>query len=131
MVIGHDRVAEGYFFSTFNFSLRCFSTWCTGEPHQLGPAGGLHRGGGLHCRCSRHLLRPDGRHSGAQNIRQSTTLGFCTFSSMAREHPLLFFSMPIASVVDPDPDWILIQCGPWIRMRIRIRNPDPEPGGQK
>jgi hypothetical protein len=50
---------------------------------------------------------------------------------MAREPPLLFFSMPIASVVDPDPDWILIQCGPWIRMRIRIRNPDPEPGGQK
>jgi hypothetical protein len=26
-----------------------------------------------------------------------------------------------------DPDWIRIQLGPW----IRIRNPDPDPGGQK
>jgi hypothetical protein len=32
-------------------------------------------------------------------------------------------------VVDPDPDWIRIQSGLWIR--IRIRNPDPDPGGQK
>ena len=31
------------------------------------------------------------------------------------------------SVSDPDPDWIRIQSGQW----IRIRNPDPEPGGQK
>jgi hypothetical protein len=30
-----------------------------------------------------------------------------------------------------DPDWIRIQSGPWIRVRIRIRNPDPVPGGQK
>ncbi len=30
---------------------------------------------------------------------------------------------------DPDPDWIRIQSGQWIR--IRIRNPDPDPGGQK
>jgi hypothetical protein len=30
-------------------------------------------------------------------------------------------------VVDPDPDWIRIQSGLW----IRIRNPDPDPGGQK
>jgi hypothetical protein len=29
----------------------------------------------------------------------------------------------------PDPDWIRIQSGQW--MRIRIRNPDPDPGGQK
>jgi hypothetical protein len=28
---------------------------------------------------------------------------------------------------DPDPDWIRIQSGLW----IRIRNPDPDPGGQK
>jgi hypothetical protein len=27
----------------------------------------------------------------------------------------------------PDPDWIRIQSGQW----IRIRNPDPDPGGQK
>ncbi len=26
-----------------------------------------------------------------------------------------------------DPDWIWIQSGQW----IRIRNPDPDPGGQK
>ncbi len=32
-------------------------------------------------------------------------------------------------VVDPDPYWIRIQSGLWIR--IRIRNPDPDPGGQK
>ncbi len=32
-------------------------------------------------------------------------------------------------VSDPDPDWIRIQSGQWIR--IGIRNPDPDPGGQK
>ncbi len=38
-----------------------------------------------------------------------------------------------SGVVDPDldMDWIRIQRGPWIRILIRIRNPDPEPGGQK
>jgi hypothetical protein len=30
-------------------------------------------------------------------------------------------------VADPDPSWIRIQSGQWIR--IRIRNPDPDPGG--
>jgi hypothetical protein len=30
-------------------------------------------------------------------------------------------------VADPDPYWIRIQLGQW----IRIRNPDPDPGGQK
>jgi len=29
------------------------------------------------------------------------------------------------SVSDPDPDWIRIQAGPW------IRNPDPDPGARK
>ncbi len=29
------------------------------------------------------------------------------------------------SVVDPD--WIRIQWGPWVRIRIRIRNRDPVP----
>jgi hypothetical protein len=33
------------------------------------------------------------------------------------------------SVSNPDPDWVRIQSGQWIR--IRIRNPDPDPGGQK
>jgi hypothetical protein len=28
------------------------------------------------------------------------------------------------------PDWIRIQSGQWIWSRIRIRNPDPDPGGQ-
>ncbi len=32
-------------------------------------------------------------------------------------------------VSDPDQDWIRIQSGQWIR--IRFRNPDPDPGGQK
>ncbi len=32
-------------------------------------------------------------------------------------------------VADPDPIWIRIQSGQWIR--IRIRNPDPDPRGQK
>jgi hypothetical protein len=31
-------------------------------------------------------------------------------------------------MLDPDTDWIRIQSGQWIR--IRIRNPDPDPGGQ-
>jgi hypothetical protein len=30
---------------------------------------------------------------------------------------------------DTDPNWIRIQSGQWIR--IRIRNPDRDPGGQK
>ncbi len=30
-------------------------------------------------------------------------------------------------VSDPDPDWIRIQSGQWIRIRIR----DPDPGRQK
>ncbi len=30
---------------------------------------------------------------------------------------------------DPDPYWIQIQSGQWIR--IRIRNPDPDLGGHK
>jgi hypothetical protein len=30
-----------------------------------------------------------------------------------------------------DPVWIRIQSGQWIRIRIRIWNPDPDPGGQK
>jgi hypothetical protein len=45
----------------------------------------------------------------------------------------LKYELVVASVVDPDPDpypdWIRIQWCPWIR--IRIRNPDPDPGGQK
>jgi hypothetical protein len=33
---------------------------------------------------------------------------------------VLFFSY-VARVADPDPDWILIQLGQWIRIRIRVR----------
>ncbi len=32
----------------------------------------------------------------------------------------------ITRIADPDPNWIRIQSGQW----IRIRNPDPHPGGQ-
>jgi hypothetical protein len=32
---------------------------------------------------------------------------------------------------DPDPYWIRIQSGLWIRIRIRNPDPDPDPGGQK
>jgi hypothetical protein len=35
----------------------------------------------------------------------------------------------MASNSDPDPDLIRIHWGPWIR--IRIRNLDADPGGQK
>jgi hypothetical protein len=37
------------------------------------------------------------------------------------------FSMVPYRDADPDPDWIRIQSGQW----IQIRNPDPDPGGQK
>jgi hypothetical protein len=42
----------------------------------------------------------------------------------------------LSSIMDPDPDWIRIQSSPWIRIRNSesvsgIRNPDPDPGGQK
>ncbi len=33
------------------------------------------------------------------------------------------------SVSDPDPHWIRIESGLWIR--LRILNSDPDPGGQK
>jgi hypothetical protein len=40
---------------------------------------------------------------------------------------ILIFLFKFTSVVDPDPypdpDWIRIQWGPWIRIRIGIRNP--------
>jgi hypothetical protein len=42
---------------------------------------------------------------------------------------LLSIACLIFRVVDPDPYWIRIQSGLWIR--IWIRNPDPDPGGQK
>ncbi len=33
----------------------------------------------------------------------------------------------VGRISDPDPDWIRIQLGQWIR--ISIRNPNPDPGG--
>jgi hypothetical protein len=48
----------------------------------------------------------------------------------ARLHHVVEEHGPEVRVVDPDPNWgIRIQSGQWIR--IRIRNPDPDPGGQK
>jgi hypothetical protein len=41
----------------------------------------------------------------------------------------LVFNFNIVYSRVADPDWIRIQSGQWIR--IRIRNPDPDPGGQK
>ncbi len=38
-------------------------------------------------------------------------------------------TVPVPRVADPDPNWIPIQSGQWIRNRIW--NPDPNPGGQK
>jgi hypothetical protein len=38
-------------------------------------------------------------------------------------------AVDLARVADPDPNWIRIQSGQWIR--IRIQDPDPDPGGQK
>ncbi len=32
---------------------------------------------------------------------------------------------------DPNPDWIRIQSGQWIRIRIWNPDPGPDPGGQK
>jgi hypothetical protein len=37
----------------------------------------------------------------------------------------------VLSRVAADPDWIRMQSGQWIWIRIWIRNPDPDPGGQK
>jgi hypothetical protein len=41
------------------------------------------------------------------------------------------FFIPTGIVSDPDPYWIRIQSGQCIRIRLCIRNPDPDPGGQK
>ncbi len=51
------------------------------------------------------------RSSVAIRIRQDKGQNYLTFNRVA----------------DPDPDWIRIQSGHW----VRIRNPDPDPGGQK
>jgi hypothetical protein len=42
---------------------------------------------------------------------------------------ILALASLLSSVADPNPNWIRIQSGQWIR--IRIRNPDPDPRGQK
>jgi hypothetical protein len=41
----------------------------------------------------------------------------------------LFSDELTVRVVDPDPDWIRIKWGAWIRNRIQ--NPDPDPGARK
>ncbi len=49
-------------------------------------------------------------------------------TSTARS-PTAIYCNSYSRVTDPDPDWMQIQSGQWIR--IRIRNPDSDPGGQK
>ncbi len=39
------------------------------------------------------------------------------------------FMLAKSSVMEPDPDWIQTQSGPWIR--IRMHNPERDPGWQK
>jgi hypothetical protein len=39
-------------------------------------------------------------------------------------------AVDLARVADPDPNWIRIQPGQWIRIGIRIRNPDSDPRGK-
>jgi hypothetical protein len=46
-------------------------------------------------------------------------------------HAPAIISCISSSVVDTDHDWIRIQWGPWIRIRILIRDPETDPGGQK
>ncbi len=43
----------------------------------------------------------------------------------------IIFGSDVDADPNPDLDWIRIQLGPWIRVKIRIANPDPDPGGQK
>jgi hypothetical protein len=47
----------------------------------------------------------------------------------ARLHHVVEKHGPGVRIADPDSNWIRIQRGQWTR--IRIRNPDPDPGGQK
>ncbi len=61
----------------------------------------------------------EGRVEGDVLLRARLDVDFLIYITMHR----------INQVVDPDPDWIRIQSGLWIR--IRNRNPDPNPGGQK
>jgi hypothetical protein len=54
--------------------------------------------------------------------------------SLRVEHvqPLMFCAQNITQIGGvSDPDRIRIQSCQWIRIRICIRNPDPDPGGQK
>ncbi len=43
-----------------------------------------------------------------------------------QEQHIFLVDEQVGRVSDPDPDWIRIQSGQWIR--IRIRNPVPDPG---
>ncbi len=43
----------------------------------------------------------------------------------------IIFSADPYRVADLDPNWIRIQPGQWIWIRMRNLDPDPDPGGQK
>jgi hypothetical protein len=68
------------------------------------------------------------------DIQYGTTIDLHNRLTIVRlTEEMVTFGTPYTRVVGPDPyldpDWICIQSGLWIR--IRIRNPDPDPGGQK
>ncbi len=67
------------------------------------------------------LLLLDAHVKTATPAKPSALVGFFYFSPS--------FELPVKynQYLDPDPDWIRIQSG----HLIRIRNPDPDPGGQK
>jgi hypothetical protein len=62
-------------------------------------------------------------------IRRKYLSLFCIvwISASPKYKYIRVFPVLLRKVSDPDPYWIRIQLGQWIR--IRIRNPDP--GGQK
>ncbi len=62
-------------------------------------------------------------------IQNSTTTALQVFSRQDVKYKTQDFQQCCGSGSGLDPDWIRIQWGPWIR--TRIRNPDPDPGGQK
>jgi hypothetical protein len=63
----------------------------------------------------------------AQALRQNAKkLEFINFNLILSD--ILSLKTILSAIVRfADPDWIRIQSGQW----IRIRDPDPDPGGQK
>ncbi len=64
-----------------------------------------------------------------QKLFANNNIRDCTFFYLKfRQNVYLTFGSRVSDP-DPYPDWIRIQSGQWIR--IRIWSPDPDPGGQK